>query len=299
MRRNIYSKKTTGALTNMDLKSTGVKIAYWCFYITFIAIALVAVFPIIWLIVSSFKDMSEFYQSPPTIIPKSFNPSKVSVVWEKMGFAKYYLNSAILAGGDIAFCIFFNGIGGYVLSRLQPRGTKFFLTVILWTMMIPSTATMVPLFETFIDFPYLHLNLINTYFPMWLIAGANAFYLIMFKNFFDSISKSLIEAANIDGCSVFGIFVRIVLPLSRPFLFVMAILTFNYGWGDFLYPYLILKDVGLRTVSLALYINKVGGGIAFDEYLIAVFLSVIPPMILFLAFNKQIMVGVNIGGVKG
>ncbi len=299
MRRNIYSTKTTGALTNMDLKSPGVRAAYWCFYVVVVIVALIVIFPIIWLVLSSFKDMEEFYQSPPTIIPKTFNPQKISVVWGEMGFAKYYINSIILAAGDIAFCIFFNGLGGYVLSRLQPKGTKFFLTIILWTMMIPSSASMVPLFKTFVDFPYLHVNLINTYFPMWLISGANAFYLIMFKNFFDSISKSLVEAAKIDGCSVFGIFLKIVLPLSRPFLFVMAILTFNRSWGDFLYPYLVLKDVGLQTVSVALYASKVGGNIAFDEYLIAVFLSVIPPMILFLVFNKQIMVGVNVGGVKG
>ena len=164
-----------------------------------------------------------------------------------------------MALGELVFCILSNGIAGYVISRLKPKGSALFFTIILWTMMLPSSISMVPLFMTFMDFPYLHVDLLNSYIPMWLMAGANAFYVLLFKNFFDTIPMSYVEAARIDGCSDVGIFARIILPLSKPILMVVTIFSINGSWESFFWPYLVIREKQLDTVAVQLFKMKNAG----------------------------------------
>ncbi|MEG1441745.1 MAG: carbohydrate ABC transporter permease, partial [Oscillospiraceae bacterium] len=115
-----FQKKDSGVITSTDLKSVHVKIAYWVMFGVLILISIVCLFPPLWVFMSSFKDLKEFVSSPPTIIPRSFQPEKLAIVWEKLNFMKYYLNTFILAIGDLVFCVVANGLMGYVLSRIKP-----------------------------------------------------------------------------------------------------------------------------------------------------------------------------------
>lgn len=293
-----FEKKDSGVITANDLKSVHVKIVYWIMFGILAVISLVCLLPPLWVFVSSFKDIKEFVSNPPTIIPRSFQPEKLGAVWEKLNFMKYYLNTFILAAGDLIFCVVANGLMGYVLSRLKPKGTSMIMTLILWTMMLPTSLSTVPLFMTFIDFPIIHVNLIDTYLPMWLMAGANAFYIMLFKSFFDAIPISYIEAARLDGCSNLGIFGKIILPLSKPLLMVISIFSFNASWENFFWPYLVLKDTNMQTVAVEIYKLKVGG-IAFDEFMIVLLFSIAPPVIIFIFLQKYIMTGFTLGGIKG
>ncbi|MEG2670553.1 MAG: ABC transporter permease subunit, partial [Oscillospiraceae bacterium] len=153
-------------------------------------------------------------------------------------------------------------------------------------------------FMTFIDFPIFHVNLINTYLPMWMMAGANAFYIMLFKSFFDSIPISYIEAARLDGCSNLGIFTRIILPLSKPLIMVIAIFSFNGAWENFFWPYLVLKDTNIQTVAVEIFKLKVSG-IAIDEFMVVLLFSIAPPAIIFIFLQKYIMTGFTLGGIKG
>lgn len=280
----------------MDFKSKSAKIGYVCMAAALLIIGAICVFPPLWIFMSAFKNIKEFLAIPPTIFPHTFEPEKLPMVWNRLHFGRYYLNSFMLAAGDLAFCIVSNGLAGYVLSRLKPRGTKVFMFLILWTMMLPTTTSTVPLFMTFIDVPYLHLNLSDTFWPMWLMSGANAFNVLLFKNFFDSIPMSYLEAARLDGCSNLGIFGRIILPLSKPILIVVSIFSFNGSWENFFWPYLVLKDKSNMTVAVQVFQLK---SLPVDEYMIILLLSIIPPAIIFCIFQKYIMGGINLGGVKG
>lgn len=171
-------------------------------------------------------------------------------------------------------------------------------TLITWTMLMPSSVSTVPLFMYFVDVPIIHVNLSNTYVPMWIMAGANAFYILMFKNFFDAIPSSYVEAAKIDGCKNLSIFLRIILPLSKSIIMVVAIFTVNGAWGDFFWPYLLLKDESLFTVAVKIFHIK-SGAMAMDTYVISLFFAILPPIILFLIFQKQILAGFQNAGVKG
>lgn len=293
-----FENKRSGLLTSVDLRQPRIKVGYWIVFAILCLVALIFLLPVLWVAISCFKDSEEFFMIPPTIIPNSFHPGKLVEVWKEWDFGRYYLNTLLVSCGDVCFAVFFNGLAGYVISRLRPKGSKLLFTIILWTMMMPSSVSMVPLYMTWVDFPIFHFSLMNSYLPIWLGKGANAYYVLLFKSFFDGISDSLIEAAEIDGCTKVGIFIKVVLPLSLPIVTTVAIFTFNVAWADFMWPYLLLQDKSLFTVPLEIFKVKISG-IAQDKYIILLFFSIIPMLIIFLLFQKQIMQGINIGGVKG
>lgn len=296
-----WSKKEHGAILPVELKSSKMKTVYFVNFAFVMLIALVCILPVIWLVMTSFKSVEEIYRTPPTIFPENFDIRKIGKVWTKVKFIKYYKNSFLLCLGDITFDIVISGLAGYVMSRLRPKGIKAVQYAIFFTMMMPSTVSMVPLFKTFLDLPFIHVSLVDTYLPMWLMAGANCFNMLLFKSAFDSISKEYVEAAQIDGCSNMGIFTHIILPLSLPVIMTVAILDFTGAWGNFLFPYLLLQEKSLYPVAVKIYDLKVsGGGILVDEYMMMLFFSILPPIILFMFFQKQMMNGVSFsGGVKG
>lgn len=293
-----YDKKTTGIYTAVDMKSKSAKLVYWILWAIMLLFAMCCFLPPLWILLSSMKDTKEFLQIPPTLFPKRFDIGKVAEVWKTLDFVKYYINTVVLAIGDVVFMILINGLAGYVISRLKPKGASLISILVLWTMMLPGTVSMIPLFKTYIDVPYLHVNLTNTYWPMWLMSGAQAFYVMLFKNFFDTIDMALVEAARIDGCNDFKIFTRIMLPLSVPIIATVSIFTVNGAWGNFFWPFLLLKNTEIQTVSVELY-NLKQSGYAMDKYMVALLLSIIPPSIIFVLFQRHIMGGINIGGVKG
>lgn len=296
---NRFEAKKTGLLNFMDLRNPHIKLLYWFVFAILLALAFICLAPPVWVLLSSMKDIKEFFQIPPTIIPNTFHPEKLVETWNKMDFGKYYLNTFEMAAGVIIFSIVFNGLAGYVLSRLKPKGSSFIFTLMLWTMMLPNSVSMVPVFKNIVSFPIIHINLINTFWPMWLMAGAHAFYVIVFKSFFDGIPQSLIEAARLDGCSDLGIFYRIVLPLSTPVLMVIVILSLNGAWAEFFWPYLVLKDTDMYTVMVKIFTMKGEGGYPMDLQMVALTFAIIPPAILFLFFQRYIMQGFTLSGIKG
>lgn len=291
--------KQTGVIVFTDLKKPKIKMFYYILLGIMIVIALLCLIPPLWIMTSSVKDIKEFFQIPPTFIPKTFQPEKLVETWNKLSFMKYYVNTIFVAMGSVGFSIIFNGLAGYVLSRLKPKGSHILFQIMMWTMMLPASVGMIPLFKNIIDVPVLHINLTDSYWPLWLMAGANAFYVIIFKSFFDSIPKDYIEAARLDGCSDLGIFARIILPLSKPVMTVVTIFTINSVWSDFLWPYITLKDPNKYTVMVKIFTMNGQAGYPADMRMIAVTFAIIPPAILFIIFQKKIMSGFNLGGIKG
>lgn len=247
---------------------------------------------------SGFKDVKEMYEIPASFFPKHIDLSKLAKVWNEMKFYKYYGNTFGMAIGAVISDVIISGLAGYVLSSLKPKGTRVMLAIIFWIMLLPGTMRTVPLYMEFKSMPIVGINLLDTYWPIWIMAGANAFNIILFKNSFDSISRSLVEAAWIDGCSNIKIFFKIIVPLSIPTILVVAIFTFNSQLGQFFWPYLLISDKELTTIGVLLYKMK-SSSYTMDYQMIALFFSVIPQIVIFAIFQKQIMGGINIGGVKG
>ncbi len=291
-----FEEKRDGVLTFADLRRPRAKIGYWIMFVMLLVVALICLIPPLWLFLSSFKTSTELMQIPPTLFPETFSLSKVVTIWKKQQFLKTYANTMILAAGSVVSAVVINGLAGYVLGCLKPKGSKTVFTIILWTMLMPTTLSMVPLYKNFISFPILGINLTNTFVPMWLCAGASAFNILLFKNAFESIPPSLLEAARLDGCGNVGIFTRIVLPLSLPIIMVVSIFTVNGTWGDFLLPYLVLTDSNKQTVMISIY--KFSSALPLDERLMSLVFAILPPSILFFFFQKHIMSGATMGSIK-
>ena len=298
MRKLRNSTKYTGIITDLDLKTTSGKITYGILTLILCIVTLICVVPLLWAILSGFKEVQEFYSSVSTsFFPKKFVISNLTDLFSKYHIEKYALNSVFLIVGTLVVEIVFTATGGYVLSKIKPIGGKILFTVILWTMMMPTTLSMVPLFMTFIDFPILHINFMNSYIPMWLMAGANCFHILLFKDFFDGIPTSYFEAAKIDGAGSLQIFYRIILPLSKPIVATVSIFAIKAAWDQFLWPLLLLKKDAIKPLALVLY--ELSDAMRAPQQLLFAVLITIPMVIVYYIGQYFIVNNSNSEGEKG
>jgi len=302
MKKDISKKKkvnagsSTSLISDSDLRKPAYKVIYFFIYAALVAMCMSTVLPTLWIFLSAFKNTKEFISVPPTIIPRSFEPQKIVEVWQNINFFSYLKNSIIIIVGDLACTIIFNGMAGYVFSKLKPAGSKFVYRLIFLTMLLPTSMNMIPLYSQFVKMPIIGVNLTGSFFPLWMMSAFSAFNIMLFKNFFDSIPTAIIEAARIDGSTELGIFAKMIIPLSKPIIMVVSIFTIVAAWGNFMWPYLILKKESMQPVSVMLFNMKTQ--LFADKYMVLMMLSIIPPLIIFFCFSKQIMGGMSIGSVK-
>lgn len=287
-----YQKKEDGVIRFYDVKTKKTKFWVVMIFITCCLMALIALFPVFWLVCSSLKDLTE-YLSTTQILPKNPDWSGWLKTWNDFGFTKYYINSGIAVLGGVLCAVFFNGLLAYVLAILKPVGHKIVLALVMWCLLIPPTTSFVALFVNIKK-----IGLTNSFIPLWLSMGANAYWVILFKNYFESLPKDFIDAARLDGCGDFQVFTRIILPLSKPILVVVAIFAICAAWSDFLMPYLLLSGTDKETVMVKLFSFQNSIKTNQIDIIRAVLYSIIPPTILFALFQKQIMGGVMSGGIK-
>lgn len=287
-----------GILNDSDMKSVGNKIIYFAIIAILVLLSVIVVVPMVWILLSGFKDAQEMYEIPTRFFPKKIELSKLGRIWNEMKFYKFYLNTFIMAGGSVAATVIVDGLAGYTLSRLRPVGSKIMMGLLFSLMLMPGTMRTVPIYMTFKSFSFLKLNLLDSFIPIWIMAAADIFSIIMFKNFFDEIPDSLIEAANIDGAKNLTIFFKIIVPLSIPIIMTVAIFCFNGQVGQFFWPYLLIGDQNKTVIGVQLYKMK-SGNYTTDYQMLAIMFSLIPQVIIFLFFQRYIIGGVNAGGVKG
>ena len=290
------SNEYPGMICQLEYKTKKVKLIHAVFFAVMLLLCAICLLPVVWMFFASFKDTKEFLRIPPSFFPETIDLSKMVRTWTENRIGRIFINTLFMAAGDIVFSIVSNGLAGYVISRLKPRGSRLIFMLIMWTMMLPNNVSQVPLFMTFTNFPVTGWNLSNTYLPMWMLAGANCYYVLLFKSFFDSISISFFESAKIDGCSNLKMFSKIVLPLSLPIMAVIVIFQFNAAWGNYFWPMLLINNdmqvIGQRILTLK-------GQMVIDQYVMAMFFVIIPPSIIYIIFQKQIIGGLTLGGVKG
>lgn len=285
--------KNNGVIRSFDLSRTSVRIGYWVCFACCVLILIVAIAPVLWVFLASLKTLQEF-TTEPSYLPKTWDFSRFAQTWNQLDFVKYYINSFIVVIGAVVCAVVFNGLMAYGFSRVRPKGANVVYYMVLWSMMIPATTAIAPLF---INITKLHLT--NNFLPLWLAWGANAFYVILYKNFFDDFPQSLIDAAHIDGCSNLGIFFRIVMPLSMAINVVIIIYAINGAWSDFLLPYLVLGQSDKITVMVRLFVFRTALHTNDIIMVRSVVFSIIPPIILFAIFQRQIVEGITSTGIKG
>lgn len=276
--------KTDGILNFSDYRKVGHRFIYGTFLFLLIVFALTALIPILWLLITSFKTVNEIHSIDYHLFPKVFDLGKVIDVWNKLNFGKYYVNTLIVVIGAVICAVVFNALLAYAIGVLKPYGYKIINGLILLGYMIPSALAIFPLLRSIRD-----LHLVNSYLPLWFAFGANAYYYLLFKDYFEKLPKSLIEAARMDGLSEGKIFFRVVLPLSKSIMGVVAIFAMTAAYSDFLLPYTLLQDNQMWTVMVAIYNLGTTNTVDASEFLMLLVISIVPQLILFIIFQKQIM----------
>ena len=257
--------------------------------------AILVMIPLVWMLSTSLKLESQVFLFPPKLIP---NP----VVWENypealtvLPFSTYFQNSGIVSFFAIIGAVLSSSLVAYSFARLRWPGRDWLFLLVLATMMLPTQVTIIPQFVIFRE-----LKLLDTLFalivPYW---AAGAFFVFLLRQFFTTISGELDDAALIDGCSRFGIFWRILLPLSKPALAAVAIFTFQWSWNDFFHPLVYINSRENWTVALGLAAYRNTFGTTWTLLMAASMASILPLMIVFFFAQRYFIQGVVFTGLKG
>ncbi|UZJ77680.1 carbohydrate ABC transporter permease [Fictibacillus sp. KU28468] len=248
--------------------------------------------PFIWMILSAFKPEMEVMQIPPTFLPHEFTLENFTNLFENMNFTVYLRNTIIVVLCSFAG-LFLNAMAGYAFAKYQFKGREKLFYLVLATMMIPGQVTMIPVY---LILNQLHLT--NTMAGIVLPGLVGAFSIFLFRQFMSTIPDELLEAARLDGASEFRVFIQIILPISKPILAVQGILTFIAGWNSFLWPLIIANDEKLYTLSVGLSLLKGQYGGNFALQMAGSTFMVVPIVIIFMLFQKHIIEGYTISGMK-
>ena len=262
-----------------------------------IAASLVMLYPLFWLLSASVKPENEIFTSL-SLWPSTFQFDNYTRGWNAlpMSFSVFYINSAIVTVlsviGNLISCSF----AAYAFARLRFNGRNFFFALMMLTLMIPYHVVLIPQYVEF-----LKLGWVNTYLPLIVpkFLASDGFFVFLMIQFFRQLPRELDEAAEIDGCSPFKIYWRIVLPLSLPAMATAAIFSFIWVWEDFLGPLIYLNDIKTFTVPLALrlFVDSQGES-AFGQMFAMSVTSLVPVIIFFILFQKLIIRGIATTGMK-
>ena len=262
----------------------------------------VFIWPLLWLVSSSVKSSDEIYRFPPSLIPDVWRWEYIPDAMSKFSFMRSFLVTMTIVIGVTIGRLISCSLTAFAFARIRVPGRDVLFIVVLATMMLPYHVTLIPQYLLFKE-----LGWLNTVNPLIVPSffATTAYLVFLLRQFFMTIPPDYDEAAQIDGCSLFGIFFRIVLPLSMPALGVVMILTFMGEWNDFLAPLIYLNDLEKMTLAVALRSWHVQqnqpGGIKHPEAYIMVVATVITliPMLVFFVAQRYFIQGVVISGVKG
>ncbi len=266
-----------------------------------ILVSIISIFPFIWLLSTSLKGGGEnIFAYPPTIIPKDFTFDNYIGVWHRVDLMRYFINSMIVAGATVVLNLILSSLAAYPLARMEFKGKKITFFAILATIMIPFQAIMLPVYLI-----TLKLHLVDSYGDVFGFIGlvmpfaVSAFGIFLMRQAFLAIPREMEEAAIVDGCNVFQVFWKVLLPMVKPSLAVLAIFTFIGSWGEFLWPSIVLTKEAMYTLPVG--VNNLQGMFSSNWRYIAAgsIISTIPIIIFFLCMQRYFISGENEGAVKG
>lgn len=266
-------------------------------YTLLVLVAVPFVFPFWWMMTSSLKNPSQIFEFPPRILPQTWNWGNYVEVFTYQPFARHFFNSLYIAILVTIGTLIVASLSGYAFARIKFPGSNLLFILLLSALMMPSEVTIIP------NFYFMSaLNLTNTHVPLIvlpILGAASVFGTFMMRQFFLSIPPEIEDAARIDGASRFGMFWRVILPIARPALGGLAIITFLASWNQFLEPLVFLDDIELWTLPLSLrnYVDVYGTPL-WHLQLAATTLSVLPVLIIYVIAQQQIIDSFASSGVK-
>lgn len=262
--------------------------------------SIVMIYPLAWMVMSSFKESSTIFTTATDLIPESFTLENYVNGWKgfaKVSFAVFFKNSLLISILATIGTLASSAIVAFGFARCRFFGKKFLFAAMLASMMLPAQVLMIPQYLW-----YQKLNWVNTYLPLIVpyFFAIQGFFVYMMTNFIEGLPKELDESAKIDGCSYYGIFFRIILPLLKPALITGCIFSFIWRWDDFLGPLLYINSTDQYPVSLALKLFcDPGSSSDYGAMFAMATLSILPAVLIFLFLQKYLVEGIATSGIKG
>lgn len=258
----------------------------------------IMLYPVLWLIASAFKPNGEIFSNASSLWSANFTLEHFVVGWKGFGgytFGNFFANSLFVATLSSLGMVLSSAIVAFGFARIQFKGRQFWFVLMIITMMLPGQVLMIPRFVLFNN-----LGWVGTYLPMILPSFfASGFNVFLIMQFIRGIPRDMDEAATIDGCSWYGIFARIILPLIVPSLVTVGVLSFIGSWEDFMGALLYLNKPNMYTVAYALKMFNDSSQTDFGATFAMSFLSLMPILVIFFFFQKQLVEGISTQGLKG
>jgi len=254
--------------------------------------SIVMFFPFLWMLLSSFKDIREILDI--NFFPQTWTLANYREVIFDTRFPRWFFNSMVVALATTLSGLFFCSLIGYTLTRMRFPGRQVIFILILSTLMVPTEMLVIPWFVMSSDFGW-----INTFWGIAFPGLMPAFGVFLMRQFFQTLPRDLFDAARVDGIGEFGLFWRIGLPLVKPALAALGIFAFIGNWNAFLWPLIIAKSASMRTIPVGIALFSGEAGTAWNLIMAANALAIIPVLLVFFVFQKQIIEGVVLTGTKG
>jgi ABC-type glycerol-3-phosphate transport system permease component len=259
----------------------------------FTVAALIFMLPFFLMLSSAFKTSAEILRVPPTFIPENPSISSFRTVLTEAPYERWFLNSVVVSFSITALVLFTCSLAGYIFAKFEFPGRNLFFVLLLLTMMVPFPVLLIPSFLVVEK-----LGLINSLWALIVPAMVSAFGIFLMRQFIAGIPNDLIEAARLDGASEWTIYARIVIPLARPPMAALGIFTFLAAWNDYLWPLIVINDLEKSTLPLALTFFNSQHAQRYDLVMAAAAMAVIPVIIVFVIFQRQIVNALVLAGLK-
>jgi len=271
-----------------------VRIAPLALHVALVAGALIALFPLFWMVSASFMQTGMANQYPPHLVPRHPTFAHYREIFTRLSMGRFVLNSAIISLVVTGLSLFINSAAGYAFAKLRFRGRDKLFRGLMLGLVVPVQVAMLPLFLLFKE-----MRLINTYWGVIIPSLASIFGIFLIRQYTLDIPDDLLDAARIDGASEFRIYRSVVLPVIVPILATLAIWTFLTTWNDFMWPLIVLSDQSKMTLPVALA-NLAGEHVQDTELMMAgSVVTVLPVLLVFLFLQRYYVQGIMAGSVKG
>lgn len=265
----------------------------WPLHIILVLSSVITIGPFLWMLLTSFKTFEESVLIPPTLLPAAWNLDNYRIVVGKFPFPLFYLNTFAMVAMSIIGQLVICSMAAYAFARLEFPGRNVLFTLCLALLMVPGQIFLVPHYDIMV-----RLKLTDTVTALWLPKIFSAFGTFMLRQFFMGQPKSLDEAAKIDGCSYFGIYFRILLPLVKPALVSLAILTALSAFKDLMWPLIVNNSMTKMTLSAGLAMLIGEHTTYYPQVMAGSALAIWPMILLFLLFQRQFIEGIAMTGIK-
>lgn len=255
--------------------------------------AVIMLFPFVWMIFSSFKTAADVYSYPPKWLPSVWNGDNYVKVFEMIPFLRYYWNSifttVIMTGLQIVISV----LAGYSLVHLRWPGQALMATIMRSSMFVPMVVTMIPMYLLVSS-----LGMVDTYAGIILPQISTAFTTFLVMSYFASIPKDMIDAAKLDGCGPFRVMTRVVIPNTKGAIATAALFSFLGNWKSYTWPLIITNDKMYRTLPIGLKYLQQESSSEYQVMMAAAVMTILPVLIIFIFFEKQLVRSITLTGMK-